>query len=172
METCFIIFFLSRTIYLLEELSLVPLVSIRFKNTRTIHSLARIFEKGERRKLEIGRIRGGMAARNFPGETFLFLRFRDETFRYFFGKEDADRITRMVHLIPRASVFAQARVKRENACLAKRREGRRREACGGIASLCKMEKLYYFLDSRIFARLSIHDTCYTYIYIYTHITQF
>lgn len=35
-----------------------------------------------------------------------------------------------------------------------------------------MEKLYYFLDSRIFARLSIHYTCYThthiYLYIYIH----
>lgn len=81
----------------------------------------------------------------------------------------------MVHLIPRASVFAQARVKRENACLEERqgREGgereRRGEACGGIASLCKMEKLYYFLDSRIFARLSIHYTCYTHTHIYLYI---
>ena len=44
----------------------------------------------------------------------------------------------MVHLIPRASVFAQARVKRENACLEerRRREGGEREERRSVRRNC------------------------------------
>lgn len=61
------------------------------------------------------------------------------------------------------------RVPRREAGEGRGRERERGEACGGIASLCKMEKLYYFLDSRIFARLSIHYTCYMHTHIYLYI---
>lgn len=78
----------------------------------------------------MGRTRGG--DENFLAETSPSS--RHGTFRYFFSflgrtagtrsavKQDTDRITR-VHLIPRASMFAQARVKREHVNRGRNRIG-------------------------------------------------
>lgn len=76
----------------------------------------------------------------------------------------------MVHLIPRASVFAQARVKRENACLVQGREGEERRA----EELHRSAKWRSFIISSTAASLlaflfttpAIYTHSHTHIYIY------
>ena len=84
----------------------------------------------------------------------------------------------MVHLIPRASVFAQARVKRENACLEERqgREGGERER----GEERRAEELHrsakwrsFIISSTAASLLAFLFTTpairtHTYIYIYIH----
>lgn len=92
----------------------------------------------------------------------------------------------MVHLIPRASVFAQARVKRENACLEERqgREGGERERGEErrAEELHRSAKWRSFIISSTAASLlaflfttpaiHAHTHIYIYIYIYKYTTQF
>lgn len=166
-------FFLFLTNDLLEELSLVS-----FRCPSTLRMLARFTrsrgflrrEKEENSRWSGGWVRTdkeGWRRESFPGKTFLFLGSAMKLFAIFReGRRRSDNTDGSSNSA-RLCVCSSTCETRERVPRATERGGG--EACGGIASLCKMEKLYYFLDSRIFARLSIHYTCYIHTVTHTHI---
>lgn len=165
-------FFLFLTNDLLEELSLVS-----FRCPSTLRMLARFTrsrgflrrEKEENSRWSEGWVRTdkeGWRRESFPGKTFLFFGSAMKLFAIFReGRRRSDNTDGSSNSAC-LCVCSSTCETRERVPRATKRGGG--EACGGIASLCKMEKLYYFLDSRIFARLSIHYTCYIHTLTHTH----